>query len=148
MRLTKFSDYAIRVMLFAASRRGERATIEEAAHIYAISEAHLRKVVRELSRAGFLIGIKGRTGGFALSRDPSEIRIGDVLRATETDFGLLECQCADGDPCLVRSSCRLPPVAMRAVRAFLAEFDRITLSDVLTEPNALGMRRADGPVQG
>lgn len=142
MRLTKFSDYAIRVMLFAASRQGERATIEEAAHIFAISEAHLRKVVRWLSQAGFLIGIKGRTGGFALAREPSEIRIGDILRATETDFAMFECQCPGGDPCLVRSSCRLPPVAMRAVRAFLEEFDRITLGDVLTEPNALGMTRA------
>lgn len=139
MRLTKFSDYAIRVMLFAASRQGERATIEEAAlMIYAISEAHLRKVVRELSQAGFLIGIKGRTGGFALAREPSEIRIGDILRTTETDFAMFECQCAEGDPCLVRSSCRLPPVALRAVRAFLAEFDKMTLSDVLSEPNALG----------
>lgn len=139
MRLTKFSDYAIRVLLFAASRRGERATIEEAASIYAISEAHLRKVVRELSQAGFLIGTKGRTGGFALARDPEEIRVGDVLRVTESDYALFQCQCADGDPCLVRSSCRLPTVAMRAVAAFLAEFDKVTLKQVLREPNALGV---------
>lgn len=141
MRLTKFSDYAIRVLLLAARRRGERATIEETAHLYAISEAHLRKVVRELSHAGFLIGTKGRAGGFSLARDPADIRVGDILRVTESDFALFECQCTDGDPCLLRASCQLPPIGVRAVRAFLAVFDEVTLKDVLNEPNALGLSR-------
>ena len=138
MRLTKFSDYAIRVLLFAANRRGERCTIEEAARVYGISEAHLRKVVRELSHAGFLVGTKGRTGGFCLARDPADIRIGDILRVTESDFALFECQCATGDPCLLRGQCSLPTAATRAVRAFLAVFDEMTLVDVLSEPNPLG----------
>ncbi|QYZ69447.1 RrF2 family transcriptional regulator [Neotabrizicola shimadae] len=138
MRLTKFSDYAIRVLLFAANRRGERCTIEEAARAYSISEAHLRKVVRELSHAGFLVGTKGRTGGFSLARDPAEIRIGDILRVTESDFALFECQCTTGDPCLLRGPCSLPAAAAKAVRAFLAVFDEMTLVDVLREPNPLG----------
>ncbi len=133
MRLTKFTDYALRVLLLAANRQEDRITIEDAANFYDISQSHLKKVVMELSRAGYLIGTKGRTGGFRLGKDPKEINLGDVLRLTETDFGLFECQ-VSGGTCVILPCCKLPLVAKRAARAFLAVFDEVTLADVVSDP--------------
>jgi Rrf2 family nitric oxide-sensitive transcriptional repressor len=133
MRLTKFSDYALRVLLLAAARGSTRITIEETAETYAISRAHLKKVVLHLTRAGYLEGVRGRTGGFTLGRPPEAINLGEVLRTTEPDFGLFECFLPENG-CLLSRACRLPNVGNEALGAFLAVFDRYTLADILVEP--------------
>lgn len=133
MRLTHFSDYALRVLLHAANRNGALATIEETADLYKISRAHLKKVVLLLIRAGFLTGTRGRHGGFALGRDPSTIRLGDVVRATEPDFALVECF-HDSNRCLIAQGCVLPSVLNEALLAFLGVLDRSTLADVMVNP--------------
>jgi Rrf2 family transcriptional regulator, nitric oxide-sensitive transcriptional repressor len=129
MRLTKFSDYALRVLMLAAARQGQRLTIEDTATTFGISQAHLKKVVLTLSRAGFLTGIKGRTGGYVLARPPDQINLGAVLRVTETDFAVFECH-HDGAACPIAGPCRLPIIAQKAVQGFLAAFDQVTLQDV------------------
>lgn len=136
MRLSKFSDYALRILMTAASSGEERMTIEQAAAIFGISQAHLKKVVLALTRTGFLRGIKGRSGGFVLARKPEEINLGAVLRITETDFGIFECFQPEGH-CRVGGVCRLADVGNRAVAAFLAAFDEVTLADIQLAPGAL-----------
>ena len=91
MRLTNFSDYALRVLLYAAARRNALITIEETAQVYGISRAHLMKVVNQLTRAGFLKAVRGRSGGLELARRPEKSSLGDVVLATEPDFALVEC---------------------------------------------------------
>ena len=130
MHLTKFSDYALRVLMIAASRGADRVTIEETADIFGISHGHLKKVVLKLTRAGYLQGIKGRGGGYLLAKKPEDINLGAVLRLTETDFGVFECF-QDGMACPIVGPCRLPAVGRKAIAAFLAAFDQVTLADVM-----------------
>ncbi|MGV8987157.1 MAG: RrF2 family transcriptional regulator [Cypionkella sp.] len=130
MHLTKFSDYALRVLMLAAACGDHRITIEETAATFDISHGHLKKVVLAMSRAGFLHGIKGRSGGYILARKPEEINLGAVLRVTETDFSMFECV-HEGKPCPIAGPCRLPTVGRKAVAAFLAAFDEVTLADVM-----------------
>src|SRR5690606_8391023 len=90
MRLTTFSDYALRVLMYAATAQDRLITVEETANAYGISRAHLRKVVNILTRRGFVRGVRGRSGGFTLARRPEDINLGAVVRATEPDFALVE----------------------------------------------------------
>jgi Rrf2 family nitric oxide-sensitive transcriptional repressor len=145
--LTKFTDYALRVLLLAASRReGERLTIDDAAETFNISRAHLKKVVLHLSQAGFLTGTRGRSGGLTLARPPADINIGAVIRSTEPDFGLFECYLA-GNACRVTRGCRLASVGNRALAAFMAVFDACTLEDALLDGDLLGSAAPDDTQQ-
>lgn len=133
MRLTKFTDFSLRVLLFAAAHPSERVTVESAAEAFDISRAHLKKVVLALARGGFLRGIRGRSGGFELAQAPDQINLGAVLRLTEPDFGLFECYLT-GNTCTISRPCRLPSLATEALLAFLSVFDSHTLADVLVRP--------------
>ncbi|CAG1016219.1 HTH-type transcriptional repressor NsrR [Rhizobiaceae bacterium] len=135
VRLTKFSDYALRALIFAAST-DRLATIEETADIYGISRAHLKKVVMILTHQGFLKGVRGRLGGYTLGRPPQEINLGAVLRATEADFQLVECFGPD-NRCRISRTCRLAGIANEALAAFVSTFDRYTLADVLVRHDHL-----------
>lgn len=132
MRLTKFSDYALRILILAASRDGNNVTIEEAAAIYGISAPHLKKVVRTLTHESLLEAHRGRSGGFRLAAPPEEINLGRVIRATEPDFALVECFRADNQ-CLITRSCQLPRIFDTAIAAMLEVFDRYSLADVVIE---------------
>ena len=129
MRLTKFSDYAIRVLLYAASRPDQLVTIEETAQVFDVSRAHLKKVVLLLSSKGYLRAVRGRRGGFTLGRAPGDINLGALLRLTEPDFALLECF-QSGNTCPITGCCRLPGVVNEALSAFVDVFDRHTLADI------------------
>ncbi len=129
MRLTKFSDYALRVLLLAASRPGENITIEETAKQFGISAAHLKKVVRLLSSEGVLRATRGKSGGFQLGKPAGEINLGRVIRMTEPDFGMVECF-QPGNVCGITRRCKLPRVINEALYAFIEVFDRYTLADI------------------
>jgi Rrf2 family nitric oxide-sensitive transcriptional repressor len=144
MRLTKFSDYALRVLLLAAAANGRSLTIEETANAYGISRAHLKKVVLLLARTGYLNGIRGRSGGFTLVRAPDQISLGAVLRVTEPDFALVECFSVE-NTCRITCQCRLPQVLNKALNAFLAVLDEHTLQDVLADPGAFTAMLGDLP---
>jgi Rrf2 family nitric oxide-sensitive transcriptional repressor len=113
---------------------GERVvTIEEMAASYRISRNHLMKVVNLLTRTGFLMAVRGRSGGVKLARSADEIRLGEVLRATEPDFALAECFSTDNQ-CVITDCCRLPRILNEALRAFLATLDKYTLASVALKP--------------
>lgn len=138
MRLTDFSDYALRLLMYAAARKDRLITIEETAELYGISRAHLMKVANQLTRAGFLKAVRGRSGGLAIARSPERIRLGDVLRATEPDFALVECFRPENS-CLITSRCRLRGVLHEALAAFSDTLDRYTLADLLLAPGDFGI---------
>lgn len=100
MQLTSFSDYALRLMMYTAANEDRLVTIDEAARVYGISRAHLMKVANHLTRLDFLKAVRGRYGGLTLARPATAIRLGDVVRATEADFALVECFGADSQ-CLI-----------------------------------------------
>jgi Rrf2 family nitric oxide-sensitive transcriptional repressor len=141
MRLTNFSDYALRVLMYAAARSDRLITIEETAEVYGISRAHLMKVANQLTRAGFLKATRGRTGGLALAKRPEKIRLSDVIRATEPDFALVECFTPE-DNCLITPCCRLKGVLKEALNAFVETLDRYTLADLILNPKDFGIKPA------
>jgi Rrf2 family nitric oxide-sensitive transcriptional repressor len=130
MRLTAFSDYALRVLLYAANAGPRLVTIEETALLYRVSRTHLMKVVNVLAKAGYLKAVRGRSGGFTLARPPAEINLGAVVRATEPDFVLAECF-ASGNRCIITNSCRLPQILNEALESFVATLERYTLADIM-----------------
>lgn len=138
MRLTNFSDYSLRILMYAAARGEKLITIEETAAVYGISRAHLMKVANLLVHAGFLRSIRGRSGGLVLAMSAQEIGIGAVLRATEPDFALVECFGAD-NRCLVTPRCRLRGVLNEALTAFVTTLDRYTLADLVLRPEDFGI---------
>ncbi len=130
MRLTTFSDYALRVLMYAAAAGERLVTVEETAKTYGISRAHLMKVVNVLTRTGYIKGVRGRSGGFTLAKPPEAINLGEVVRATESDFGLVECF-APGSRCIITNCCRLPQVLNEALNAFIGTLDRYSLADLI-----------------
>ena len=141
MRLTNFSDYALRVLMYAAAASDRLITIEETAELYGISRAHLMKVANQLTRAGYLRAVRGRSGGLTLAKRPNRIKLGEVLRATEPDFALVECFTADNN-CLISPRCRLRGALREALAAFTGTLDKYTLADLLLSPEDFGIKPA------
>ncbi|MGH6828710.1 MAG: RrF2 family transcriptional regulator [Rhizomicrobium sp.] len=130
MRLTVYSDYALRLLMYLAVRQEGLVTIQEVADSYRISKNHLTKVAFDLGRAGFLETVRGRGGGIRLAKPPPEIGLGQVLRLTEMGSPLVECFDARTDACAISAPCRLKGVLSRALRAFFEVLDQYTLSDL------------------
>jgi Rrf2 family nitric oxide-sensitive transcriptional repressor len=137
MQLTLYSDYSLRVLIFLALRRNEVVTINEISEAYGISRNHLLKVVHNLSLQGFIKSSRGQTGGLWLELRPEQIKIGDVLRITETNFNLVECFDEDKNTCPIAGICALQSIMGRAVKQFLAEFDKYTLADLIPNKRKL-----------
>jgi Rrf2 family nitric oxide-sensitive transcriptional repressor len=129
MKLTTLSDYALRVLMYASAAGDRLITIEETAEAYGISRAHLMKVVNILTRAGYIKGVRGRSGGFTLAKAPEAINLGAVLRATETDFALVECF-ATGNQCIITKRCKLPDILNQALNSFISTLEQYTLADI------------------
>ncbi|MCG2595820.1 Rrf2 family transcriptional regulator [Ramlibacter sp. XY19] len=130
MKLTLFTDYSMRVLIYLAARPGERATIAQVAGAYGISEHHLVKVVHFLGQAGWLRNVRGKGGGLELAQEPDQIVLGEVVRATEGEAAVAECFGPDHGNCCIEPACRLRGVLREAVAAFEAVLDRYTLADV------------------
>jgi Rrf2 family nitric oxide-sensitive transcriptional repressor len=131
MRLTKHTDYSLRVLVYLGVRPGRIATIEEVADSYSISRNHLMKVVHRLATHGVIETQRGRNGGFQLARDPSAIGLGAIVRLTEPDFAVVECMEEQGPGCTIDESCALRGVLNDATKAWFAVLDRYTLADLI-----------------
>jgi Rrf2 family nitric oxide-sensitive transcriptional repressor len=130
VRLTTFTDYSLRVLIYLASSPEHRATIAEVASAYRISEHHLVKVVQFLGKEGILINTRGRGGGMRLAREPSKINVGRVVHAAEGAGRPAECFDPDTNTCALRGVCRLQRVLGDAMKAFYASLDGFTLADI------------------
>jgi Rrf2 family nitric oxide-sensitive transcriptional repressor len=138
MKLTAFTDYSLRVLIYLAAQPAGRATIAEIARSFGISEHHLTKVVHFLGRAGLLANVRGKGGGLALARPASDIGVGEVVRLTEGEARPAECfDPAHGADCAIVRICRLKQVLAEAVQAFDAALDRYTLEDLVHNRAAL-----------
>ncbi|MGR2738753.1 Rrf2 family transcriptional regulator [Billgrantia sp. Q4P2] len=130
MHLTRYTDYALRVLIYLAVKGEERATIHEIAESFGVSRNHLMKVVQDLSHRGYITTIRGKNGGMLLNRSPQEISLGALVRDTEHELGLVECL-RDSNECIITPACRLKPILNEALGAFLAVLDQYTLADML-----------------
>lgn len=128
MRLTRYTDYAMRVLLYLGARPDALCSIAEIARAYGISQNHLMKVVNELGRAGYVASARGRFGGVRLARPAAEINVGEVVRRMEDDFALVDCA-----TCILAPRCGLACVLAEALAAFMAVLDRHSLADLLAK---------------
>lgn len=132
MQLTKFTDYALRVLILLAHE--PRSTIREIADTYRISENHLMKIVHTLGKAGYVETIRGKGGGLKLARSAERINIGDVVRTTEETLYAVECLSGNysGD-CRLARACKLKSILRDAQNAFMRELDQYTLHDLIAK---------------
>lgn len=137
MRLSSFSDYSLRVLMYLGVHGGRLATAGEIAAAYGISVNHLTKVVNLLGRLGYIETVRGKGGGIRLGREAADISLGEVIRQTENDFALVECF-ATGGQCQIHAACRLPPILDEALAAMFSVLDRYTLADLLQGSAELG----------
>jgi Rrf2 family nitric oxide-sensitive transcriptional repressor len=140
MRLTRYTDYAMRVLLYLGAQPDRVCSIGEIARAYGISQNHLMKVAHDLGKAGYVEGVRGRSGGIRLARPADRINVGAVVRQTEEGFELVEC-----GSCLIAPACGLTGVLAEALTAFMAVLDRYTLADLLKKRGKL-LRLFDVPL--
>lgn len=141
MRLAEYTDYTLRVLMYCAAHPGQLVTIGDLAQQHSVSKNHLMKVVNDLARQGVLKTTRGRGGGLQLLKDPAAIRIGDIIRAAETDFRLVECFDARTNLCTLTPTCRLKGILGSALQAYFQELDRATLADIVDPTTTLGKTR-------
>jgi Rrf2 family nitric oxide-sensitive transcriptional repressor len=135
MQLTRFSDLALRLLLYLASRRQAESTIVTAratSEIFNVPYTHMVKVVHRLGVLGLIVTTKGKGGGLRLSKSPKDIRLGEVIRQTEPPAPIINCI---EPPCPLRSDCYLKGVLDRAREQFFLELDRYTLEEVARTPS-------------
>jgi Rrf2 family transcriptional regulator, nitric oxide-sensitive transcriptional repressor len=137
MKLTAFTDYSLRVLIYLATEPGRRATIAGIAGAFDISEHHLTKVVHFLGKCGWLSNVRGKGGGLELAMLPELIHVGEIVRKTEGHPLPAECFEADGGHCSIADVCELRGVLGRAVKAFYAVLDQYTLADLVHNRKAL-----------
>ncbi len=137
MRLTSFTNYALRTLMVAAMRGDTLTRCHEVADAFGISRAHCTKCVHQLGQWGFLENVRGRGGGFRLARPAHTITIGEVVRLTEDSLELVECFNARTNTCPLMEACRLSRTFKRALAAFLEVLDGVTLADVVTNKEVL-----------
>lgn len=133
MRLTRFSDNALRCLMFLGHSDREISTVGEVARRMSMSEDHLLKVVKRLSQLGYVKTIRGRKGGLRLARSPEDINIAEVLRATEDNVAVVPCFDSNHEGCSISSVCQLAPAVELALAAFFATLQRYTLADLIKE---------------
>jgi Rrf2 family nitric oxide-sensitive transcriptional repressor len=140
MRLTDYTDYSLRVLLYLAVHGEALSTIQDISQAYGISRNHLMKVVQQLAERGWVDTVRGRHGGLRIAAHTRELTVGEVVRATESDFALVAClpdQRGERRPCVISPQCRLRAALQAAGNAFLAELDRYTIGEVAQPQGAL-----------
>ncbi|MFN3651676.1 MAG: RrF2 family transcriptional regulator [Armatimonadota bacterium] len=137
IRLNLSTDYALRTLLFLASRPGGHCSTREVAEFYEISADHVSKVVQTLARAGVVRAERGRGGGIRLARKPADVTVGEIVELFEGPVALLACVNTD-DVCTIQPSCRLRLILDDAGRQLILRLRQVTLSDLaVPEPAAL-----------
>ncbi|HET7879924.1 MAG TPA: Rrf2 family transcriptional regulator [Acetobacteraceae bacterium] len=136
MRLTDFTDYTLRTLIYLALQPERLVTIADIAKAFGISANHLMKVVHQLAVSGDVATVRGRRGGLRLARPPSTINIGAVVRRTEPDMAIVACFAAPAR-CVINDACVLQHALADALKAFLSVLDGYTLADLVAPRRAL-----------
>ena len=135
MRLTTYTDYALRTLMYLAANRDRLVTIKDIADTHDIAKNHLTKVVHQLGILGFVESLRGRNGGIKLGKEPGQINIGMVVRSTEPDFYMAECFDPKKNHCILSTDCVLKGALHTATNAYLAVLDGVTLEDLMKTTN-------------
>lgn len=145
MRLTRFTDNALRCLMYLGRNGGRTITVGEVADRMAMSEDHLLKVVRRLVELGYVSTVRGRKGGVRLAMAPDAINVGDVVRSTEDNLALVPCFAPGDESCPLTPSCSLATTLDEALGAFFAALKRRTLADLIgVQGTGLGARGTNG----
>ena len=131
MRLTRYTDYALRVLLYLGTHPDKLSTIGEIAEYHNISRNHLMKVVHQLGALGYIDTLRGKGGGIRLAHKPEEISLGDVVRHTEETLEIVECFTPGNSDCIIMPGCRLKTALNEPLGSFLATLDLYTLADFI-----------------
>lgn len=135
MQLTRYTDYALRVLLYLSTEDPDRrVTVADIATRYGIARNHLLKVVNKLGQLGYVRTIRGKGGGIELARPPGDIVVGQVVRDMEARLQIIDCH---NPPCPLRGACQLKGVLDQAADAFLSVLDRHTLAGLRHSPGQL-----------
>ncbi|MEO8805597.1 MAG: Rrf2 family transcriptional regulator [Burkholderiaceae bacterium] len=137
MKLTSFTDYSLRVLIYLAVGSERRITIAEIAAAFEIPENHLTKVVHFLGKQGWVSTVRGKGGGMVLAKPAKDISVGKVVRDTEGAAMPAECFGPDESNCAIARYCRLKGVLAEAVSGFYAVLDHYTLADIARNKQAL-----------
>ncbi len=137
MRLTKYADLSLRLLMYLAMRRGEPATIQEVSDRFAVSKNHMVKISHQLTKAGLIESTRGRNGGVCLARPPESISVEEVVRAAENNFDLVECFNAADNHCVISGVCKLNGILGAARTAFFEVLQRFSLADLVRNGKAL-----------
>lgn len=131
MRLTNYSDYSLRVLIYLSTEPNEKlVNIKDIAEAYDISKNHLMKIIYNLGKMGYIETIRGRNGGIRLAKLPSDINIGELIRKTEEDFHIVECF-EHNNKCVITPVCSLKHIFNKALDQFLQVLDQYTLEDIV-----------------
>jgi Rrf2 family transcriptional regulator, nitric oxide-sensitive transcriptional repressor len=142
MYLSKFTDYSFRALVYLAENKDKLSTVEQLAKTLDVSEHHLKKVVHKLAKTGLIMSMKGRTGGLRLVLNPEDINLGDVLLITEDNLNIAKCFNEEGYCPFRGNDCKLRCIMDESLKAFLNEFSKYTLKDLLqnnSKDNSLNM---------
>lgn len=131
MRLTSFTDYTLRTLMYLGMNRDRLVTINDIADLHLISKNHLMKVVHQLGISGVVETVRGRNGGLRLKTEPARINIGQIVRQTENDFFMAECFDRASNTCAYAPACELKSVLGTATAAYLSVLDKVTLQDLI-----------------
>jgi len=129
LRLTSYTNYALRTLQIAALRGPALSRVDDVVRVHGMARPHIAKIVHELGRAGYLQTVRGRGGGFRLGRPAEQIIVGDVVRLTEGALDVVECFNPDTNTCPLLGICKLSRAIQAATRAFMAVLDDLTLAD-------------------
>lgn len=136
MQLTYHTDYALRVLIYMASRPGQKVTTREMADFYGISLNHLTKVAKALTKSGWLKATRGVGGGLLLAAHTPDTKVGEIVRLTERGQ-LVECFDPASNTCPITRGCELKSILYQARRAFFDVLDAHTVRDLAKSPAEL-----------
>ncbi len=140
MRLTAYSDYTLRVLMYLGVASDRLVTVREISNCYGISKNHLMKIVQELAHLGVIETVRGQGGGIRLAKLPSEIKVSEIVRATEPDFRIAECFGEGGGQCPLVGACVLSTAFNEALASFLDVLEGYTLADLIKPRRAMSRR--------
>lgn len=133
MRLTRQTNYAIRILMYCAANDGRLSRIPEIAAAYTVSELFLFKILQPLVENGLVATVRGRNGGVKLAKPAAEINLFDVVRVTEDSFSMAECFDNDATECPLVDSCALNAALREALGAFFKVLESYTIADLARE---------------
>lgn len=139
MRLTAYTDFSLRVLIYLAIHPERRPTIAEIADRYGASKAHMMKVVYQLGLKGYVATMRGKGGGLALARSLDKVTVGEIVRQMEPDMDIVACFSPGAPACVIAPACRLKGKLAEARAAFLKVLDDCTLAEVVGNKPALAV---------